>query len=1274
MRKIFTCILLLLGGLSAQQLSAQSTNLSVLKFLTDTAFTCIAVSESGDVYAGTNGKGMVRYDKEKWQLWNGYFSSIARGNLRQIAISNDSVWIASSGYVLYLGSGEAGNNINFLGGMHLMGKKNNFAKLYYKGRPVLGQMPNQGPPTRNVLGVAIDAEGKPWCAASYHDSMTYPAFLNYNARYHFAPGAVGKFNYGINNYDFITGSDLPDPSGILIGVGNNYKDESYSIGKRRTCRAIAKVGNEMWVASDGYDQATGNTITAGILRYDLAGNYLGKYDQNNTAVPFGLTNSSMAPWALYQDAVGRVWAGMNSTRGLAVLDTNGVWTHIGLPAILNNGQIRANAITGNSRGEVFFGTNSGLLMYKGTGSFLSDTSYTLYTTANGLSSNTITGVAIAKDESIWLATGAGVNKINKGNLFVYNLFRDALTPSVTDDDNFRRIIAVYDSKYPQSVIDKDTLFIAADSSKATILKWTGSDPKNVKFRIKDGAAVTNPQEHGRFVVKYLDPVANDSIRVQYYHPSYIDDLYTVSTQFNGKAVRLEVVDTTANPEIVMLDIPVKFVLPPVLMMHGIWSDGGTWDELKEYFLTNGLYRYKPYEILTPSYPSDREFTLNRTFVSGYIDDLIKNCGLNRMSAGKVDVVGHSMGGILTRLYLQEGVGAVTYKKNIHKLVTINTPHSGSPLANIVADKDDLFKWIMKKVGKNPYNGALDNLSIGKAAIDSLLNGPDLNKNIVPSHAIHTTDVLPAWAEFANDRINSFAKSPIKLKPRPYFNVTSTGSLLPNPWVIGAKAAIFGIKYYLMSGTSCPWDTQLNPCLEKVFGGKSDLIVSDSSQLGGMYDAETYIDGFNHLNVHTSPPAYIRVLELFRANTNSNLFSRNGFHPRSFRWDPVLGTQSNRNPVDSVRIINPSYGAAFNRGDSVHVTVRASAGIGRMLFAMGYENDMDAFAVEAPDSVFSFKIPDNVLDRINYKIFGFDAGGNVVTDSSYITIGVDPQLVLDSIKIAHYDRDNIKVIIADSTNISVMGYYSDGIARDITYQTGLAYSTLTSSVNVSAEGDVRGLIIGFDELKATFLGKTDSVTIEVIPRAPYDTVPGAVLPVRFSKINARFLGKLINVSWSTSMELNNSHFDIEHSIDGRIFIKAGSVPATNFPNGSNYSFDDYHYITGKNYYRIKQIDTDGKRSYSAIVVVNVPVNNGILVYPNPVEELLIIDFSGVNGHKGGMLRVVNAAGQVLHQQNIAAGSIKTHLNVASLVPGIYNIEIVGNDKKSILTERFIKNRK
>ena len=87
----------------------------------------------------------------------------------------------------------------------------------------------------------------------------------------------------------------------------------------------------MWVGSDGYDGAT--VVTAGILRYDLAGNYIGKFDQNNTPIPFGTGNGDFGAWSLASDSKGRMWAGMNGAKGIAVYDTN-VWHYIGVPALL----------------------------------------------------------------------------------------------------------------------------------------------------------------------------------------------------------------------------------------------------------------------------------------------------------------------------------------------------------------------------------------------------------------------------------------------------------------------------------------------------------------------------------------------------------------------------------------------------------------------------------------------------------------------------------------------------------------------------------------------------------------------------------------------------------------------------------------------------------------------------------------------------------------------------------------------------------------------------
>ncbi|MBC7886894.1 MAG: T9SS type A sorting domain-containing protein [Ferruginibacter sp.] len=1246
---------------------AQNKPASVTVYKKDTAFTCIAIDNKGNVYAGTNGKGLWKFDQSTWKNWNGFGLAFQRSYLRQIAIQDNDLWVASSGYVVYLGSGEAGNNINYWGGIHRIDPLVPIKRTYYRGKPILGQSA-PGPPSRNVLGVCIDSTGRPWCAASYHDSMTYPAFLNYNSRYHFAPGAVGRFN-GVN-FSTITGAALPDPTGILIGTGNNYQSENYSIGKRRTCRSVVQAGNEIWVGSDGYDQSAGNVVTAGIIRYDLLGNYIGKYDQNNTSIPFGLTNGDFGPWSLCKDAKGRVWAGMSGTKGIAVYDSAG-WHYIGVPSVLPSATIfRANSIACSLTGEVYFGTGSGLLVYKGSGSYSGDSSYVVYTTAQGLSSNSVLGVAVGKDKTIWACTSAGINKITTGDLAVYTLKPNSSTNPNTNDDGTRRLIAIYDSKNTQSAIDKDTLFIAADGSSATILKWSGSDSKNLEFRIKDGNTTNNPLQHGSFLVRYLDPNTNDSIRLQYTHPTAVD--VTVSNQFNGKAVRLQVVDTTLNTEKIVLDIPVKIVLPPVLLLHGIWSDENTWKDMKAYLLNNSLYSYKPHEILTPSYARDREFTYNRAFIGSYIDELIQKCGNNHFSTGKVDVVCHSMGGILTRLYLQEGNGAGPYKKNINKLITINTPHSGSPLANIVENKDDFFRWILKRTGRDPYKGALNNLSIGKPAIDDLLNGPDLNNNIVPSHVIHSTDEFSQWAENVNGAVNTFIKSSIILKPNSYFNFLSNGQNFDelNDAAMGAKTLLYALKYYLTKNTTCAWNTPLNACLQQIYRGPNDMIVSDESQMGGMADAHTLFTGFNHLNVHTSPPIYAKVLSLLREKASSPQFSTNGFHPLKLRWDPSIGSVLAR-PVqnDSILIISPARGAFYNRGDSVVVTVRATGGIKRILFAMGYESDLDAFAVETPDSLFRFKVPANVASEVDLKVFGFDNTGNSYTDSSYILLNQGAGITLDSIRFARlYDNYIPRIILADSTTFGLFGFYSDGSIRNITFEPGISYVSGGGGISKSSPGYVKGLAIGFDELQAAYLSKADSLTVEVVP--PVLSEPSYPLPVRFLSVTAQYNKTKVLVNWSTASEWNNSYFIVEYSSDGRNFSPIQRVEATNNAQGSQYQISHPDYISGKNYYRIKQVDIDGRSAYSAIVAVIISTKGDIKIYPNPVNSRLVIDAANLLPGKHS-IRIVNTMGQVVFTQSFTTSGNKTIVDVNGWPAGIYWVEMTDAGHHRLITETFSK---
>src|SRR5690606_2749792 len=88
------------------------------------------------------------------------------------------------------------------------------------------------------------------------------------------------------------------------------------------------------------------------------------------------------------------------------------------------------------------------------------------------------------------------------------------------------------------------------------------------------------------------------------------------------------------------------------------------------------------------------------------------------------------------------------------------------------------------------------------------------------------------------------------------------------------------------------------------------------------------------------------------------------------------------------------------------------------------------------------------------------------------------------------------------------------------------------------------------------------------------VPG-VLPLGWSFVKVQLDANKALVSWATLQETNTQKFEIEHSINGRDFIKVGETAAAgNSANQRNYAFTHTQPVQGFNYYRIKQIDLDG----------------------------------------------------------------------------------------------------
>lgn len=142
----------------------------------------------------------------------------------------------------------------------------------------------------------------------------------------------------------------------------------------------------------------------------------------------------------------------------------------------------------------------------------------------------------------------------------------------------------------------------------------------------------------------------------------------------------------------------------------------------------------------------------------------------------------------------------------------------------------------------------------------------------------------------------------------------------------------------------------------------------------------------------------------------------------------------------------------------------------------------------------------------------------------------------------------------------------------------------------------------------------------------------VLPVDFAGIKAIKTDNGVKIFWATASEKDNSHFEIERLINGD-WVSIGQVAA----NGDSKDYIQYDFLdpTAPNqlvYYRIKQVDLDGKSSYSSVVSVD-NISYFTQLRPNPADgatKLTIFSGEQVNSK----VTVHDAMGRLVEELSIA----------------------------------------
>jgi Secretion system C-terminal sorting domain len=187
-----------------------------------------------------------------------------------------------------------------------------------------------------------------------------------------------------------------------------------------------------------------------------------------------------------------------------------------------------------------------------------------------------------------------------------------------------------------------------------------------------------------------------------------------------------------------------------------------------------------------------------------------------------------------------------------------------------------------------------------------------------------------------------------------------------------------------------------------------------------------------------------------------------------------------------------------------------------------------------------------------------------------------------------------------------------------------------------------------------------------------TSPGT-LPIVMFSFTGTLNNNVVDLTWTTSEEVNSDYFTVQRSTDGgATWQDLGTVAASGFSSMPvTYYFNDASPASGADEYRIKSVDKDGSYGYSIIEVVRVGAMSKVSVFPNPAKDYANITLSEGATAVNVSIRLFSQSGQVLLEKQVnVAGVTTVSIPVSGYPQGNYIIVVTGADGSQQTTKLFI----
>lgn len=178
----------------------------------------------------------------------------------------------------------------------------------------------------------------------------------------------------------------------------------------------------------------------------------------------------------------------------------------------------------------------------------------------------------------------------------------------------------------------------------------------------------------------------------------------------------------------------------------------------------------------------------------------------------------------------------------------------------------------------------------------------------------------------------------------------------------------------------------------------------------------------------------------------------------------------------------------------------------------------------------------------------------------------------------------------------------------------------------------------------------------------------VLPIELTDFSVYKNNKDVSLVWTTGSELDNDFFEVQVSDDGLNWKTVVVIQGA----GTSQEENTYQYFDGddklsKRYYRLKQVDFDGKSSYSTVKVVRFEDGDFLTVYQQGDDVVLEMDAKGQS-----FVYVFDINGKMVQASQFYNGTLsgesKLTFSKANLSSGIYHLKVYNNG--NLQAKKFI----